>query len=146
MLVKGKRAVIYARSATVQELGPNFAMAEQIHQCKAYGLIQGYEIVEEFQEVGSGNSLDRPILKSLLDAAKEGRFDAVIIHTFDRLSRLPEQASVIIETLEGYGVKVQSARENAQLERMILAIFEEVERIKKERISLRIRAGRKANK
>jgi DNA invertase Pin-like site-specific DNA recombinase len=86
-----------------------------------------------------------PVLKSVLEAAT-GIFDVLILSSFDRLSRNPSLTAKVIENLEGYGVKVQSARENAQLEGMILAIFEEVERIKKERISLRIRAGRQAKK
>src|ERR1700730_7820970 len=97
-----KRAAIYARTATTQELGPNFPLANQIHECKEFATREGYEVVEEFQEVGSGSGIDRPILKSLLEAAKEGRFDVLIIRTFDRLSRNSGLIEKVIATLEGY--------------------------------------------
>lgn len=82
-----KRAAIYARTAISPQRGPHFPMAQQIQECQAYAASEGYEVVEEFEEVSSGSSLDRPILQSLLQAAKEGRFEAVILPTFERLSR-----------------------------------------------------------
>lgn len=143
-----KRFAIYARIATPQELNDNFPMQEQIRRCKEYGQQQGYQLVEEcvYEEVGSGSSIDRQVLKAVLSAAEEGKFDVLIIRSFDRISRNVNLVEKVIRTLEEYGVKIISATEDEDLQKMAFAIFEEVGRIERERLAARTRLGRQAKK
>ena len=147
-MTEQKRAAIYARSATFPDHGAAFPIAQQIHLCHEYAIREGYEVVEEFQEVGSGMVIG-PVLKSVLDRA--GIFDVLIIRSFDRLSRNPSLTTEVIETLEENGVKVLSVTQEVlpididkELEKLSRAICEEVARIERERISARSKSGRHA--
>jgi site-specific DNA recombinase len=141
------RFAIYARTAT-QETRESFGMQEQIRQCKEYGIQAGYMLDKDsvYDEVGSGSGVDRPVLKEVFIAAEEGKFDILIIRAFDRLSRNAGQAADVIKALEGLGVKVISATEDVHLQRMAAAIFEEVGKIEREKISLRSQAGKLAKR
>lgn len=146
-----KRAAIYARTAAVQEHAPNVALAQQIHECKEFCIRQGYQLTEVYQEVGSGNAIDSETLQALLQAAKAGSFDVVIVRSFDRLSRNDALVFLLLSTLEGCGVTCISVTEqdaptefDEMFSEMVAVLEKEAARIHKEMISARIRAGRKA--
>ena len=109
-----KRAAIYTRSAASQEPGEeNNALATQIRLCKMHCQVQGYTTDEKciYSVIGSGNddSYNRhPQLTALLEAAKLGAFDVLVIATHNRLSRRLAYAAAIIEELQQYGVEVES--------------------------------------
>src|SRR5258708_7630404 len=134
-----KRFAIYARTATSQDPTSNFALADQIHQCKEHGIAQGYELVEDqiYQEVVGGKTDKTPAqLERVLQSAKEGLFDVLVIRSFDRLSRRTNRMAILIATLEGYGVKVESATEEVAqsemlgtMQQMFLALQAEVAKI-----------------
>jgi DNA invertase Pin-like site-specific DNA recombinase len=105
------RAAIYARTATFQEQGTNFAMADQVHHCREYAARLGYTIVGEFQEVGSGINLERAVLREALEKARNHEFDVLVILDFNRLSRRQEQLVVLLTEFENIGVKVESCSE-----------------------------------
>jgi site-specific DNA recombinase len=151
-----KRFAIYARSATSQDPTSNFAIADQIHECKEHGIAHGYELVEDqiYQEVIGGNT-DKtpPQLERVLQCAKEGQFDVLILRSYDRLSRRTDRMPVLIATLEGYGVKVESVNEEVPqsavlgtMHGMFSALQAEVARIERERITARMKHGRQAKR
>ena len=143
-----KRAAIYARSATYPDDGARFPIVEQIHLCHEYAIKEGYEIVEELQEVGSGMIIG-PVLKSLAETAKEGKFDALLICTFDRLSRNHTKAFVVNDTLEEFGVKVIVVTDpdiNTPIQKFYALLREEVAKIEREKIAQRSLAGKRAKR
>lgn len=150
-----KRAAIYARSAVSQEMTPSFSLTEQTKQAINYATQKGYEVVDGliFEEVVSGNADHPPLLEKVIASAKEGNFDILIVHAYDRISRSWDRVAVVIASLNGCDVKVESITEEIpqgeQYEvynRMIVAIHEEVAKIEREKISLRIKAGRRAKR
>jgi site-specific DNA recombinase len=141
-----KRAAIYARSATTQEHEPNFQLASQIHECKEYAVSKGYEVVEEYQEVSSGATIERPILKSLFEAAKEGKFDVLLIRDFARLARNSVLIHDLIRLFDEMGIEVESAIEPKDVIDLAAAIFGGVERIRKELVARRMQAGKAAKR
>ena len=97
-----KRAAMYTRSAASQEPGEeNNALATQIRLCRLHCQVEGYATDEKhiYSEIGSGNDgyNRRPQLTALLEAAKLGAFDVLVIATHNRLSRrkLPPQPSLM---------------------------------------------------
>ena len=106
-----KRAAIYARTAIIQERGDNFAMSEQVRQCKEHAENQGYHVVDAYQEVGSGHSTTRAGLKAVVQAVQERKFDVLIVLDFDRLARKRSLVTELLTELETYGVRVESVRE-----------------------------------
>jgi DNA invertase Pin-like site-specific DNA recombinase len=108
---KQKRTAIYARTATLDMIGPNNVLAEQIIECRKYGTGKGYEIVEEYQEIGSGNNINREILTKLLLDAQENKFDILVVKRFDRLARDQSLLRTILDKLKESNVEVESTQE-----------------------------------
>ncbi len=77
-----------------------------------HSLIHGYTTDDKhiYSEIGSGtDGYNRcPQLTALLEAAKQGAFDVLVIATHNRLSRRLAYATAIIEELQQYGVEVES--------------------------------------
>lgn len=141
-----KRFAIYARTAPVQEIGPNFALAEQVHQCKENGLSKGYKLAEDqiYQEVASGASSKRPILDAVRKAAEEGKFDILIIRDYARLARKHDLLHELIRLFADMEIKVESATEPEGVVAIAAAVMDEFERIEKERFTSRMLAGKRA--
>src|SRR5689334_11501642 len=143
-----KRAAIYARTATVQDTGPNFAMAEQLHQCQEHAAREGYEVVAVYQEVGRGSSIDRPVVKALLQSAEEGKFTVLLLLDIDRISRSYEQITAFLSDMERLGVKVKSVREpfagDTDLNMFVQHIHAMVSDMQRHEIRKRMQYGRQA--
>jgi site-specific DNA recombinase len=62
----------------------------QVEALRQHARQQRYTVVEEFvclDEGMSGATLARPALDRLRDGAEAGRFEAIVVHSPDRLSR-----------------------------------------------------------
>ncbi len=107
-----KKAAIYARSATQQELGQGFPTDAQIQACLEHSQKQGYQVRDDqiYQEVGNGTTLDRPQLTKLREVAKRGLFDVLVISDVGRISRSLERTLVVIQELDALGVAVESVQ------------------------------------
>jgi len=145
---RAKRAAIYARSATSQELGQNFAVDAQIRACIQHANEQGYEVVDGqiYREIGSGNSANRQLLLAVLAAAEEGLFDVLLVYDFARLARDVKLLTELIKRFEEAGVKVESVTEDTELSTMIAAIYEKVGEVQKSRVAARSKAGKQAKR
>lgn len=148
MDIKPKRAAVYAHSAVSQELTPSFSLAEQTKQAINYATKKGYAVVDGliFEELASGNAEHPPLLQKAIESAKEGSFDILIVRAYDRISRSWDRVADVIATLDGYGVWVESITEEADYNRMVVALHEEVAKIEREKMPLRIKAERRANR
>jgi site-specific DNA recombinase len=103
-----KIAALYARVSTAkQQLNEN--IASQIAALKDYAMRHDYQISpqEIYQDDGySGATLDRPALDRLRDAVAQGRIEAVIILSPDRLARQFAYQYIVVEEFERAGCKV----------------------------------------
>jgi len=103
-----KIAALYARVSTAkQQLNEN--IASQIAALKDYAARHDYQIgpQEIYQDDGySGATLDRPALDRLRDAVAQGRIEAVIILSPDRLARQFAYQYIVVEEFERAGCKV----------------------------------------
>jgi site-specific DNA recombinase len=107
-----KRAVIYARSATVQDEGSRFTRDQQVEVCKEYALEQGYEVVEVFSEAFSGIQYrERPELSKIRRMAQDHDFDVLLINTYDRLSRSQVHLVILLDEFENQGICVECVQE-----------------------------------
>ena len=145
-----KRAAIYARSATIQELTPGFPTDAQVNDCTQYILSKGYQLIggQVYTETASGANIDRPGVAALCNAAKRGEFDVLVVYALNRLSRSPSKAAVLLATLEGYGVHVESITEpngdsgvDAAYTQMVITLHQQVTILEKEARSRRRNAG-----
>lgn len=101
------RAAIYCRVSSGRQEQEE-TVESQREAVRAYAVGKGYAIAEEFvDEAYSGATLERPGLDRLRDAAREGRFDRLLILSPDRLARKVGYQFLILEELQKVGVVVE---------------------------------------
>ena len=109
-----KRAVIYCRVSTKEQVEDGNSLVMQERICREYAIKNGYEIAEVFIEQGeSAKSADRTQLQILLKycAIKKHGISAVIAYKLDRVSRNTDDYSQIRIVLKRYGIEIKSTSE-----------------------------------
>lgn len=112
MKIKSKRigiemkAAVYARISTLEQ-EDGTSLDSQLAACLKHAASLGYEVPESLivRETYSGLSLERPLLTELREKAKNGEFDAFIVYSPDRLSRVGEEILMLVKELKICGVK-----------------------------------------
>ena len=131
-----KKAVIYARTATMDQAKCGYSIDCQIAECKKFAVDNGYTIAKVFVKAGkSGINLERPAYKEMTEYCENNDIDVVIVWKLDRLTRnLRDYYSKIVPFLESHSLKLLSATESneetieAELMRNIGIVFAEYER------------------
>jgi len=109
--MNAKRVAIYARySSTMQQ---DRSVDDQIATCRAYADREGLEVVATFADrAKSGASfIDRDGLLDLMRAAKEGKFDILLVESLDRLSRDQEDLAGLFKRLTYFKVAILTLNE-----------------------------------
>ena len=85
-----KRAILYARVSTDEQVRSGYSLAQQIEALRAYAAREGYEVFEEVSDPGqSGASLERPGMDRVRDLVVAGGISVVLAQDRDRFSREP---------------------------------------------------------
>lgn len=107
-----KRAVLYARVSSDDRHNESLNLNGQLALCREYAARQGYTVIEELAEDdrgASGASFELPQLGRVIEMARAGAIDRVIVRELDRLSRnLVKQLTVEAE-LKAADVKIEYA-------------------------------------
>lgn len=105
------RAVIYARySCSAQN---EQSIEGQLEDCHAYAERCGLLVVGQYVDRAlTGRSDDRPSFQSMIEDAKKGQFERVIVWKLDRFSRNRYDSAMYKYKLKQCGVLVVSAMEN----------------------------------
>ncbi len=130
---------IYTRQSvdTAKDFSSCDAQFQTCLDCaRAFGDRDGDWIGERFDDQGwSGSSVERPALKRLRQAVREGRVRHVYAVALDRLSRTMRDAVVILDELEAAGVELRLVHQpgigtsaEGRFLRHIIASFAEFER------------------
>jgi DNA invertase Pin-like site-specific DNA recombinase len=103
-----RRVAIYAK-------GDADSLQEQVKRCKAYCTSNGYEIGKDqlYAEVREGSDEQdspelNPELSRLTAVAKGGLIDVVVLTNVQMFTRRPSYLAVILQTLQGAGVQVET--------------------------------------
>jgi len=123
------RICLYARTAA----GTEDHLASQRESLRAFCDSQpGWQVVVHHADRAGGTTLERPGLQAMLDLARHGRIDVLLVYGIDRLSRNARQLSVITEKLDACNVILRSATEPldtgspaGRMMRQMLAAFSE---------------------
>lgn len=105
-------AVAYARySSDVQR---DESIDAQVRAIKSFAEREGYALQKVYADRGiSGTSTDkREEFQRMIDDAKSGFFQVVIVHKLDRFARNRADSAIYRKVLEKYGVKLVSVLEN----------------------------------
>ncbi len=136
-----KRAALYMRVSTVDQHPET-----QLHELRRFASQRGFEIVEEYTDLGiSGTKARRPALDRLLKDANRHRFDVVLVWSCDRLARSTKHFLQVLDELNDLGIQFLSQREaidtDGPLGRAIVVIVSAVAELERSLIVERVRAG-----
>ena len=131
------RAAIYARYST--DLQSERSAEDQIALCRDFAVREGLEVTATYRdEARSGASvLGRD---GLLDAARQGRFEVVIVEALDRLSRDMEDLAGLHKRLSFLGLEIRAVHEGVA-STMLVGLRGLVGQLYREDNVLKIRRG-----
>jgi len=135
-----KRAALYLRVSTVDQ-NPE----TQLHDLRQMAVQRGYQIVAEVADKISGVKARRPGLDGLMQDARRGRFEVVLVWACDRIARSTRHFLEVLDELNRLEVEFVSFRENIDtggpLGRAIMVIVGAVAELERNLIIERVRAG-----
>jgi DNA invertase Pin-like site-specific DNA recombinase len=113
---KHKRAALYVRVSTSNRATRNQAVFEQNPEVQELPLRQmaeqrGWSVVQVYSDRMSGASDQRPGLKALMQDARRGAFDVVVVWRFDRFARSIEQLVLALAEFRILGIDFVSSQE-----------------------------------
>lgn len=108
------KVAIYTRVSSERQVQEGFSLEAQYDRLLEYIKINGWYLVRVYTDPGiSGKNLkDRPGVQELLNDAKQEKFDAVLIHKLDRLTRNIGDLHGLIEFFNKKNIKLMSFSEN----------------------------------
>ena len=107
------KVAIYARYSS--DLQKDRSIEDQFALLEAFALNNQLQIVMRFEDrAKSGTSIiGRDGLMSLMEAARDGLFQAILVESLDRLSRDQEDMAGLFKRLNFYGVEIRTLHEGA---------------------------------
>ncbi|HAY6479160.1 TPA: recombinase family protein [Staphylococcus aureus] len=125
----------YIRVSTERQV-EGYSIEGQITQIEQYCQFNGYELVDIYADRGiSGKSMNRPELQRMLNDAKNGKLDCVMVYKTNRLARNTSDLLTIVEELHRQNVEFFSLSERMEVKNstgklmlQMLASFSEFER------------------
>jgi site-specific DNA recombinase len=105
----------YVRVSSEEQIG-NYSIHAQKRAIETWVVANGGILVKVYADEGkSGRTADRPAFKALRKDARSKKFDAIIVHKFDRFARNRTDALAIKSLLRhDYGIKVLSVSEPSE--------------------------------
>jgi len=124
------KAVIYSRvSSDKQELD------QQVAACKKFCDYRGFEVGAIYSEIVSGAKAKRPQYLQMVSELRGYKYDGVVVFRLDRLGRNARELALLVDELEGKGIKVFSVNESfdtstaiGRAMRELIYIFAQLER------------------
>ena len=137
------KAAIYTRVSTDEQMAEN-----QLPILQSWAQARQFDIVNTYQDVGSAwQKSDQKQLHQLIEHARLGKFDVVLVWALDRLTRGGiGRIFQLLDKLAEYNVRVISYQENwtevpSELQPLLFSVFAWVAQQESKRISERTKAG-----
>ncbi|GGC91362.1 recombinase family protein [Chelatococcus reniformis] len=107
------RSAIYTRYST--DLQNEKSIEDQVALCRAYAAREGLSVAAVYEDRArsGGSILGRDGLMQLMERARAGDFDVVIVEALDRMSRDMEDLAGIHKRLTFMGVEIRAVHEGA---------------------------------
>ena len=105
---KPPRVGLYARVSTHN--GQDVEL--QLEELRQVAHQRGWEVVEEYVDEGiSGAQENRPALDRMMEAARMGKLDIIVVWKLDRLGRSLQHLLTLLDELTGFGIEFVSLRD-----------------------------------
>src|SRR6516162_8264742 len=116
MTPRPRRAALYVRVSTTNRATRNQAVFEQNPEVQEIPLRQmaeqrGWSVTKVYADRMSGASESRPGLTALMQDARHGAFDVVVVWRFDRFARSIEQLVLALAEFRTFGIDFVSSQE-----------------------------------
>ncbi len=135
-----KRAAIYLRVSTADQHPET-----RLYDLRELAAQRGFEIAGEYRDQISGAKARRPGLDQMMTDARHGRFDVLVVWSFDRLARSVVHFLQVLDELNHLGIEFVSRREQVDsggpLGRAVTVIIGAVAELERSLIVERVRAG-----
>jgi DNA invertase Pin-like site-specific DNA recombinase len=137
------RVALYARVSTTDK-GQDPEL--QLRELREFAARRSWTIAREYVDAGvSGSKESRPQLNALMKAAKQRRFDAVLVWKLDRFGRSLKHLVTALADFHEMGVAFVSFKEGLDLStptgRLMFHIVGAIAEFERELIRERVRAG-----
>jgi DNA invertase Pin-like site-specific DNA recombinase len=117
----------------------------QLYDLRQMAAQRGLEVVQEYTDRISGAKARRPGLDQMMQDARRGRFDIVLVWASDRIARSVKHFLEVLDELNRLEVEFISFRENIDtggpLGRAIVVIIAAIAELERNLIIERVRAG-----
>ena len=104
-----KSAWIYCRIDAPEDT--HGALKGQYERLETYSAQMGFAVVGSSQDLGSGLSFDRPGLQAVLEAAKAGSFQVLLVDSMSRIGRDMSKTTSFTQTISDCGISIYSPME-----------------------------------
>lgn len=104
-----KSAWIYCRIDAPEDA--HGALKGQYEKLDTYAEQMGFTVVGSSQDLGSGLNFDRPGLQAILEAAKTGSFQILLVDSVSRIGRDMAKTMNFIQTISDCGISIYSPME-----------------------------------
>ena len=104
-----KSAWIYCRIDAPEDT--HGALKGQYERLETYSVQMGFAVVGSSQDLGSGLNFDRPGLQAVLEAAKAGSFQVLLVDSVSRIRRDMAKTVNFIQTINNCEISIYSPME-----------------------------------
>ncbi len=109
---KGAKVAIYTRVSSDMQI-EGYSMDAQEGRCREFAKTKGWEVYKIYIDPGhSAKNLERPALQNMLQDAADGKFQIILVHKLDRLSRSLVDMSNLVSQLNEWEIMLSSMSEN----------------------------------
>lgn len=135
------KVALYARVSTSDQ-SPEM----QLRELREYAKQRGFEVYEEYVDVGiSGSKSSRPQLDKLMAAARKRKFKGILVWRFDRFARSSKHLVNALSEFKELGITFMSYNENidtsSALGEAIFTIIGAMAQLERDIIRERVNAG-----
>ena len=139
--MKTKKCAIYLRVSTTAQTTDS-QKSDLLTFCER----RSFEVFGVYEDIGiSGATEKRPSLDKLMDDARKGKFDVVLVWRFDRFARSVKHLLLALEEFSEIGVDFVSYQESIDtttpLGKALFTICSAVSALERDIIKSRVRAG-----
>jgi len=135
-----KRVVLYSRVSSIEQHPET-----QLCDLRPLAAARGYETVGQYSDTISGSKAKRPGLDQLMSDARRGRFDVMLVWSFDRVARSVKHFLEVLDELNHLNIALVSFRENIDtggpLGRAMIVIVGAIAELERSLIVERVRSG-----
>ncbi|HBS91128.1 MAG TPA: recombinase [Erysipelotrichaceae bacterium] len=104
-----KSAWIYCRIDAPEDT--HGVLKGQYERLETYAAQMGFVVVGSSQDLGSGLNFERPGLQTVLEVAKAGSFQVLLVDSVSRIGRDMAKTVNFIQTINGCGISIYSPME-----------------------------------